>query len=252
MVQKGISNRATPARTEETKTMTNIEIIAGIEAHALHHARKAKATKLAEMLAAEYPGIGMQPTYDDADKVSGWAFDDGDDCFYETTDAGIPELADVLEAAEEWGVDLDAMQDDEDDEKASGSVVPEVYRQRYREASTTGQSNGDWLAEQLAADTHGIDGFSVPDFEAVLAANRVDQSGAWARLPESGQRGWVGRWRMNGRQQLEKTVALAGVYRDQHGNEHAPEPGWLAETQRRHAKWIEKQEKLAEALKQGE
>lgn len=228
--------------------MTNI---AAIEAHALHHARKAKAVKLAEMLAAEYPGIGMQPTYDDAERVSGWAFDDGDDCFYETTDARVPELADVLEAAEEWGVDLDAMQAEEE-KKPSGSVVPEVYRQRYREVSTTGQSNGDWLAEQLAADTHGIDGFSVPDFEAVLTQNRVDQSGAWARLPGSGQRGWVGRWRMNGRQQLEKAVALSGVYRGPTGTEHQPDAGWLAETRMRHAKWIAKQEKLAEALKQGE
>lgn len=229
--------------------MTTIEIITAIETAAIHHARKAKALKLAEMLAAEYPGIGMQPMYDDLDRVASWAFDNGDDCFYETTDAAVPELADVLEAAEDWGVDLEAMQgDDEDGKQPSGSIVPEQYRQKYREVSSTGQSNGDWLAEQLASDTHGIEGFSIADFAAVLVANGVDQSGAWARLPGSGQRGWVGRWRMNGRQQLEKLVALRGVYYGPNGTEHTPDAEWLADMRLSHAKWIAKQQKIEEAM----
>jgi hypothetical protein len=237
-----------------TTAIKSTDLITAIEKTALHHARKAKALKLAEMLAAEYPGIGMQPMYDEDDiMVASWAFDDGDDCFYQTTDAAVPELADVLEAAEEYGVDLEAMQGGEDEEKKpSGSIVPEEYRQRYREVSSTGQSNGDWLAEQLTADTHGIEGFSVDDFAAVLVANSVDQSGAWARLPESGQRGWVGRWRMNGRQQLEKLVALRGVYYGPNGSEHKPAAEWLAETRLAHAKWIAKQQKIEEAMRDSE
>lgn len=228
--------------------MTNIEMIEGIEAHALHHARKAKALKLAQMLTAEYPGIGMQPSFDDAERVSGWAFDNGEDCFYETADASVPELTDVLEAAEEWGVDLEAMEDD-DDKQPSGSVVPEAYRLRYREVSSTGQSNGDWLAERLTADTHGIDGFSIDDFAAILTANEIDQSTGWGRLPESGQRGWIGRWRMNGRQALAKQIALTGIYRNAQGVEIEPDADWLADTRAKHAKWLDKQRKLAEAMK---
>lgn len=216
---------------------------------ALHHARKAKAVKLAGMLAAEYPGITMVPSFDDLDRVNGWGFDADDERFYDAEGAVVPELADVLEAAEEHGVDLEAMADDEED-KASGSIVPEVYRQRYREASTTGQSNGDWLAEQLTIDTHSAEGFVVDDFQAVLDANKVDQSGAWARLRGSGQKGWVGRWRMNGRQALEKAVALSGQYVDVLGSALEPDPAWLAEAQRKHAKWIAKQQKLEAALKE--
>lgn len=221
----------------------------------MHHARIAKAVKLDAILRAEYPALQMSAELnEDESRVAALLvsaeMDEG------TTEVlyhgeAVPDLADLLEAAEEAGIDPEAGAD-EDDDKPSGSIVPEVYRQRYREVSSTGQSNGDWLAEQLTADTHGIEGFSVDDFAAVLVANSVDQSGAWARLPESGQRGWVGRWRMNGRQQLEKLVALRGVYYGPNGTEHKPDPSWLADTRLDHAKWIAKQQKIEEAMRDGE
>lgn len=230
----------TIAITEVTKTQ-------------MHHARLAKAQKLDGILRAEYPALCMLAVLnEDASRVVSFVVtgipEEGDAVdLYEGEQ--VPELADVLEAADEAGIDPEAGAEEEEG-KASGSVVPEQYRQRYREASSTGQSNGDWLAEQLAVDTHGVEGFNVDDFAAVLVANSVDQTGAWAKLPESGQRGWVGRWRMNGRQALEKLVALRGVYYDPHGGEHTPDPKWLSETRLRHAKWIAKQQKLEEALKQ--
>lgn len=226
---------------------TNVQMIEGIERTELHHARKAKALKLAQLLDAEYPIIGMQPVFDDDDvRVTGWMFDDGNDDFYETETAEVPSIADVLEAAEEYGVDLEG---EEEDDEPSGTIVKEVYRIRYAEVSSTGQSNGDWLAEQLAADTMGIDGFNVDDFANILANNEVDQSGAWARLPESGQKGWVGRWRMNGRQVLEKFVALRGYYVDATGTRLEVPADFLLDLRARHAKWMGMQMKLAEEFK---
>lgn len=228
--------------------------IADITSRQLHHARLTKATKLAAILAAEYPAITLVAIVDE-DRVTGWLAtaigEDGEPVILHEADV-LPELADLLEAAEDAGIDPEAMQTaDEDEEKTpSGSVVDETYRQRYREASSTGQSCGDWLAEQLANDTLSIDGFRPADFQAVLDFNAIDQTGAWAKLPTSGQKGWVGRWRMNGRQVLEKQIAKTGIYRTVTGATIEPEAGWLASTRAKHAKWLAKEEKLAALAQQ--
>lgn len=235
---------------------TNRIIITEVTAANIHHARAKKAAALAQMLAAEYPLVAVvaetQIDEEGRETVVAWSVEHAEtgDLILETEDAAVPTIADIIEAAADAEIDIESVEDEDDE--VSGSVVPDEYRKLYREASSTGQSNGDWLAEQLAADTHGVEGFMVEDFAAVLVANSVDQSGAWARLPESGQKGWVGRWRMNGRQAIEKMVALRGVYMDPHGNEHQPDPKWLSDTRLRHAKWIAKQQKIEEAMRDGE
>jgi hypothetical protein len=225
--------------------------IAEVATTQLHHARKGKAEKLDAILRAEYPALELFAVLDtDTDRVSAFVVSaESDEGTTEVLYEGeaVPELADLLEAAEDLGIDPEA---GDSEETVSGSVVDEVYRQRYALASSTGQSCGDWLAEQLANDTLGKEGFRVADFQAILDHNGVDQSGRWARLPESYQKGWVGRWRMSGRQVLEKQVALSGVYLDPTGAKLLPEAGWLAAMQRKHEKWLAKQRKLEEALKQ--
>lgn len=215
----------------------------------LHHATRAKAEKLAGILAAEYPILTLVPEYnEDESAVTMWrivAKDDEATLVLET--AKVPDLADVLDACEEAGIDPETEVDGEEGTKASGSVVPEHYRQQYQLLSSNGQTCGDWLAERLVADTHGIEGFHVEDFTAILNANGVDMTMPWARLPESGQKGWIGRYRMNGRQVLEKVVALVGYYIDHTGAKCLPHADWLEKTRTKHSKWIAKQEKLAKA-----
>ena len=212
----------------------------------IHHATRAKAERLTDMLQAEYPALSLRHELnEDASRVTGWMVvataDDTETTIYEGDK--LPDIADLLDACDEHGIDPEAGAEEE--RKPSGTVVAEHYRTQYREASSNKQTCGDWLAERLVADTHGPEGFMVDDFTNILNANGVDMSAKWAQLPYSGQKGWIGRYRMNGRQVLEKTVALTGVYRDHQGNEVEPEAGFLAAMRTKHAKWIAKQEKLA-------
>lgn len=206
----------------------------------LHHATKAKAIRLHELIVAEYPGMTF--TCDD-DGEGGALFSvtagDADDIY---TGTKVPELADLLEACVELGIDPEIGPEGEEEEKpeASGSVVPETYRAKYREVSSNGQTNGDWLAETLVSETHGTDGFNVEDFTQVLSLNGVDFSGQWAKLPTSGQKGWIGRYRMNGRQVLEKQIALTGVYVDLLGHKHEVPASFLTTLRVKHEKWLAK------------
>lgn len=210
----------------------------------IHHATRAKAEKLAAMLAAEYPVLSLDyDTNEDESQIRQWLVVHGDDVISETPK--VPELAAILAICEDQGIDPE--EGFEDEPESSGSVVPESYRARYKESSTNGQTCGDWLAEFLTSECHSPDGFVVDEFAQILVTNEVDQSGAWARLPESGQKGWIGRWRMNGRQILEKQVALVGFVRDGRGNRHDLPETELAFLQAKHAKWLDKQAKLAEA-----
>lgn len=216
----------------------------------IHHATLAKAEKLAAILAAEYAALQLRPVYnEDQSAVVSWGVvhtetEDGNEA--ETTiweGPKVPELSDLLDACEDMGLNPEAP---EEETERSGSVVPEEYRTMYREMSSNGQTCGDWLAEFLVLHTHGIEGFNVADFQAIVEANGLDQSRPWAKLPESGQAGWIGRYRMNGRQALEKLVAKRGWVKDATGNEHALPEADLAILQRKHAKWLAKEARKAE------
>lgn len=215
----------------------------------LHHATKAKAEKLEALLAGEYPVLTIAPQIDEAaDKVVGFAivFDAESELGEPVTvleGPKAPELADIFAACEELELDPEAL---EAPEAEGGSVVPESYRAAYKaNPNTHGQTCGDFLAVWLEAECHGVEGFDPVAFERILVANEVDQSGAWARLPESGQRGWVGRWRMNGRQKLEQAVALSERLRDGAGENVKLPRKVLADLRSKHAKAIERAEKAA-------
>lgn len=216
----------------------------------MHHATRAKAERLMETLAAEYNRATLEAVAGDeidhetfTHELGHFAVVVDGDTILETEK--VPALADILDACAEMGIDPTS---EEEEAGPSGSVVGEAYRARYREVSSNGQTCGDWLAERLTADCHGIEGFMVEDFKAVLANNEIDQSGKWARLPESGQKGWVGRWRMSGRIALEKRIAFTGAYVDPTGQKCAPHADWLDMVRTKHAKWIAKEEKrIAEA-----
>ena len=218
----------------------------------MHHATRAKAERLIAMLAAEYPRLTLEAvpgeeidheTYTN----SLFGFEvvlDGETPVLES--AQVPELADILDACGEMEVDPSTPEGEEDEEpKGSASVVPEKYRQQYRTASSTGQSCGDWLAEQLAGDTIDADGkLNVEDLIAVFEANGLDLNASWA---VNRSRGWQGRFRMTGRNILEKQVALAGFY-CLPGNRVIDAPAeWLATMEAKHGKWLAKQRKLQAA-----
>lgn len=106
--------------------------------------------------------------------------------------------------------------DVEDEEETTGNVVSQRYKDEYR-ARGNPNNCGDWLATVLegAFTKTVVDGkktkaFNFDAFTVCLQLNGVAFTGKWAALPESGQKGWQGRYRMNGRQLLEKRVAASG------------------------------------------
>ena len=212
----------------------------------MHHATRAKAQKLADMLAAEYPRLVLTATADANDTAMGFVVTfapDTEDEVEVYTGPKVPSLALVLDACAEEDLDPSAPEEEEEPQ-VSGSVVPEKYRADYRLNSTTGRCNGDWLAEQLANDTLDAKGNLVlDDFIAVLERNAVPLIGKWAALRFGGGRGWQGRFRMNGRQVLEKMVVKTRAYVDSTGSTLRPSDEWLADMAVKHAKWLAKEAK---------
>ncbi len=224
---------------------TNSTLIAFEPEVTMHHATRTKAAKLVQTLIAEYPRLALLPIVDNGSAVGfRVVFARGTDDEQEIYSGDkVPSLALVLDTCAEEEFDPSAPEED-DEPRISGSVVPTKYRDEYRTASTTGRSNGDWLAEQLANDTLNAEGkLNLYDFIAVLERNGVALNGKWARLPETGVCGWQGRFRMNGRQVLEKQVVKAGVYIDATGGALKPSEEWLADMGAKHAKWLAKEAK---------
>lgn len=212
----------------------------------MHHATRTKADKLWTMLASEYPRLDFSAHADANDVLTHFTviFDrHGEDEVEVYTGPKVPSLALVLDACAEEDLDPSAPEEEEEPQ-VSGSVVPEKYRADYRLNSTTGRCNGDWLAEQLANDTLDAKGNLVlDDFIAVLERNAVPLTGKWAGLRFGGGRGWQGRFRMNGRQVLEKLVCKAGAYVDATGQTLTPSTEWMADMAVKHAKWLAKEAK---------
>ena len=96
--------------------------------------------------------------------------------------------------------------EEEEDERGPRTVVKEAYRAEYRKRTKKGTHCNDYLAQML--EDVFVDGkkFDTDAFTLCLVANAVPLVGKWAKLPSSGQKGWQGRYRMNGRLQLERIV----------------------------------------------
>ena len=213
----------------------------------MHHATRTKAAKLAAVFEVEYPRLTLHvlegeeidhETY--THELGGFIVEHDEETEIDQWEK-VPDLADVLDRAIEEGLDLESP---EEEEKAPGSVVPEEYRVQYKENSSNGQTCGDWLAEFLVAQTHNGKGFNVEDFTAILSNNGLDMTAKWAKLPESGQPGWIGRYRMNGRQVLERLVAERGWVDGITGRFVVPEAD-MAILRAKHAKHLAKLERAA-------
>ena len=106
--------------------------------------------------------------------------------------------------------------------------------------------HGDWLARELAGKFSYVQDatirFDWAHFERVLKENGVPMDGKWANLPTSGQPGWIGDYRINGRQMLEIEVARNRVLKFD-GKEITPPKEWLDEMLEKHNKVFEVKEK---------
>lgn len=218
------------------------------ENHTIHHATRAKAEKLASLLAAEYPAISLEPVANEIGKVTGFLAHHRDEPSSDPTQIGefskVPELADLMDACEAMGLDPEAQS--EEDAGPSGSIVDEAYRRMYKEQSTNGQTCGDWLAEWLTCQVGTGGGlFDKDAFDAILTKSGVDLSARWAQVV--GGHGWQGRYRMNGRQTLEKTVSWSGELFDAQGHAVEIPTPFLDAIRGKHAKWIAKRQKKEEA-----
>lgn len=218
----------------------------------MHHATRAKAAKLAAALDAEYPALQLiaisaeieHPEFDTA--IESWEVlhTDADGEVTQIYDGEkVPELADLLDACQEEGLDPEVGADDEEPE-LSGSVVPASYRAKYREVSSNGQTCGDWLAERMVDDTSFADGkLNVEALIQLFEQNGLDMNAKWALARHTQSRGWQGRFRMSGRIILEKVIAMSGVYSDPDGVQIAPPADWLEMIRARHAVWLAKEAK---------
>ena len=222
----------------------------------MHHATRAKAAKLADMLAREYPGIELRCVDGDTVDHETYAVElagfevvqvSTDEVVYESEKC--PELADVLDAAQEAGLteeDLAGEQEEEADEPQPASVVDPAYRAQYAEVSSNGQGNGDWLHETLVGYCASATGFDPEIFTGVLLANGINpEMTGWGT---NRSRGWQGRFRMSGRIVLEKAIAIGGefqlgsvTYSETH--EDAEFVAFLTTMRTKHAKAIAKAEK---------
>jgi len=170
-----------------------------------------QAAILARQLHLEYPALWLDQTRDVNARFRLF-HEDHDDIVLETGE--VPSLQDCLDAAIEAGVDPESNDADDAEQASGGTVVSQRYRDMYKERGNPDHC-GDWLATQLdGAFHHSIDGqlrFDVDAFIEFLRNNAVDMTGRWAQLPTANTPGWQGRFRMNGRQRLEKVVAHRGT-----------------------------------------
>jgi len=226
----------------------------------MHHATRTKLEKLQAILAAEYPALTIAPVADELGKAVGfqtsWTDSEATETILVLETKKVPEIADIFAACEDRDLDPeDGVEDDDEARAPSSSIVPETYRKQYKQNSTTGRSNGDWLAERLATDALDANGkLSIEAFTSILEANGVDLTGKWAQARFQTHNGAPGRYRMNGRQVMEKTVAKTGQYFGPNGEEHTPDPEFLADIRAKHAKWLAKEAKreaAAEAVAEG-
>jgi hypothetical protein len=172
------------------------------------------AAEIQRQLASEYPALRLRQVDDEDYRFRVTFTDDAGEHEIVAAQDDVPSLADVLDATTEQGFDPEAQDaDDAEEEKESGTVVNPRYRALYKERGNPNHC-GDWLAQQLNGRfTVVVDGqerFDPESFIEFLRENEVDLTGRWAELPNVGTPGWQGRFRMNGRQRLEKIVAHRG------------------------------------------
>ena len=173
------------------------------------------AIALAMTFKKEYPAMRLTQ----ADNLFTVCHHDGDTqtvIFEEGIDGDkLPDLATLLEKATSLKLDPELGFEEEKPKE----VVPRKYKDEYAKRGNRNHC-GDWLAKKL----HGLfddeaGNFNHEAFTDFLRLNKVDMTGKWAMLPTSGQKGWAGRYRMNGRQKLEMRLTATGGFLVMNGDE---------------------------------
>ena len=188
-----------------------------------------------KLIALEYPKLDVAYNYGD----DAWTVSLGDDELA-SADTLKEAWAEVLEQVED-GLDIEGESEelDEEDEEPKGNVVPARYREEYA-ARGNPRNCGDWLAQWLEGTFTARDAatnteyFDHVAFTAMIVANGVDTIGKWFLLPASGQQGWKGRFRMNGRQKLEKSIARTKKLFDHSGAEVRVPEEFIEELWKKH------------------
>lgn len=197
------------------------------------------AAEAQQMLSAEYPAVRL--SFVTGNEIV--ALCDGAEADLDVDATAKPQAIfdAAIEALQEMDVDLEGGEEPED-EPTGGITVLQKYKKIYGERGDATHC-GDWLAQWMKGrfDIKGdkITTFDHVAFARFLSENGVDLSGKWAGLPNSGQRGWQGRYRMNGRQRLEVQIAITGkmVF---DGAKVKVDPAFLEDMRTKHAKAIEK------------
>lgn len=112
------------------------------------------------------------------------------------------------------------------------TVVPVSYQKAY---GAKGHC-GDWLANTLVPFGRDQDGQMVfEEWEALFSDNGLDLTAKWANSDRT-KGGWQGRYRMSGRQQLEKMVLQRGALIWTDGTVQDAPADWLADMATKHPK----------------
>lgn len=159
----------------------------------------------AKMFMVEYPGLKIEQE-DDTIQITFNGHELGEcdaDCkpteFDDALNAALEELTDEMK-------ETVAEADEEEDGERAGSVVPEKYKQIYKENGTPGNC-GDWLALTLKEYTMTEHGQVNPAaVDAIAEANGLST----AKYDRTNN-GWQGRLRMTVRNSLVKKIVEKGV-----------------------------------------
>lgn len=251
---------------------TDIGVMAQGRTGAAIYAETAKAAVewalLEKLLRAEYPALTIVSSDEDELEIEAfrpvvWSREKDEAVEIAEQSGEVPTIAEIAEACEAAGIDPEAEIETEEgegeDKGKPGNVVPAKYRDQYKERGNPDHC-GDWLARFLdgafsepGATPKARPTFNADAFDAFLRDNGVPMEGKWTTLRYSGQKGWEGRYRMNGRQIAEKHIARTGFV-ILGGKTHEIPADVLSELRAKHALWIEKQNKkdakAAEAAEQ--
>lgn len=184
-----------------------------------------EAAMLDRTFRLEYPALSLQMPEGDLFLVEHTDAEGEKTTLWE--DGELPSLAFILELCDSNELDPEVgFAEAEEEEKAAKVVVADHYKKEY---AARGNPNncGDWLAITLEEQCKTKEGIDVDRFTDILNLNGVPMTGKWAALPTSGQRGWQGRYRMNGRQKLEVIVATRGSLFLAEGHKIAADRDWL-------------------------
>lgn len=150
-----------------------------------------------------------------------------------TVSAKSGKYACTMATAKEAIIEIEALRA-ADPERAASMRALALAKPNYK-AKGDVNNCGDWLAKLLKDHFLEDEGkkkavFQMDDFIACLKANKVELSGRWV---ENQNPGWQGRFRMNGRQKLERVVAeTSGIVIE--GEFHRAPNSFIGEMKARH------------------